>query len=349
MIANAKEFTSKPPAPPEMLAQLRSISRQTKPGRFLVTGSRGYVGQHVLRVLKAGGHSVYGFDLKHPQDESRPSFVGDVNDYRQLQMALEYFRPQVILHLAGMHGTCAHHHYAVSATNIVAAAAEKLFDGRVVFASSCEVYGNGTAVKETARLFPASIRGRAALSAEEIFSAACERGQLAGAINLRLFEVAGASVKNHTRQAVGDDCAKRFVPQVIDNLLHDEPATIRYHRTGGFIQRDFVHVEDAAEAFRQAAELLASGKADRAINLNIGGREGNSVTIDRMAGIIANAAGRPLRTRSQAARESEICCITSNNESAAQVIGYKPVRGLDYIASTAWNYAAGKFYRENQE
>lgn len=62
-------------------------------GRALVTGSAGFVGQHLTRHLTELGYDVHGLDLR---------VNGDVRDYETVHTAVETVEPDVIFHLAAM-------------------------------------------------------------------------------------------------------------------------------------------------------------------------------------------------------------------------------------------------------
>lgn len=61
--------------------------------RCLVTGSAGFVGQHLIRLLEKQGHDVFGFDLKNGQD---------LRSYEDVRQAIDDCRPDKIFHLGAI-------------------------------------------------------------------------------------------------------------------------------------------------------------------------------------------------------------------------------------------------------
>lgn len=109
--------------------------------RVLVTGYRGFLGQHLMRELEAHDHRVYGVDiLTDPSDDLRQPGVA--------LRAVERVMPEVVVHLAAKVGrlfgednpaeTVADN---AGMTALVAQAAASI-KARVVYASTSEVYGD---------------------------------------------------------------------------------------------------------------------------------------------------------------------------------------------------------------
>lgn len=61
--------------------------------KCLVTGSGGFVGGYLVKLLKDQGHEVLGFDLKNDED---------FRDYENVHKAIDYFRPDKIFHIGAL-------------------------------------------------------------------------------------------------------------------------------------------------------------------------------------------------------------------------------------------------------
>jgi UDP-glucuronate 4-epimerase len=106
------------PAPPHERIQSQPLNG-TRPMRYLITGTAGFIGFHLARRLLAEGHSVVGFDgmtayyditLKQKRHailetfERFTPFVGMLEDRAALEKAGDLARPDVILHMAAQAG-----------------------------------------------------------------------------------------------------------------------------------------------------------------------------------------------------------------------------------------------------
>lgn len=70
--------------------------------KVLVTGSSGFIGQHLCRALVSAGHDVVGLDLMPPEDRDfRPVYRQcDILDERQVEDVMRSCKPDAVAHLA---------------------------------------------------------------------------------------------------------------------------------------------------------------------------------------------------------------------------------------------------------
>jgi GDP-4-dehydro-6-deoxy-D-mannose reductase len=61
--------------------------------KALVTGSGGFVGGYLVKLLEQQGHDVYGFDVKEGDD---------FRNYEAVHTAIDYFRPDKIFHIGAL-------------------------------------------------------------------------------------------------------------------------------------------------------------------------------------------------------------------------------------------------------
>ena len=247
----------------------------------LVTGGAGYIGSHLVRKLLARGLRVrvlenflYG-DAGLRDVEGTPGLevrTGDICSRRDMQSAVKDAR--AVIALAALVGdpACEIDHDETMRTNfestrVLLEAGKQGGVQRLVFASSCSVYGaNGTALlDETSWLNPVSLYARTRIMSEELLTQ--ERGNLETII-LRLSTVCGLSPRMRFDLMVNTITARAVVDGKVRIL---GPSQWRPH----------IHVQDAAEAFLRAA-VDAKPEFARGHIYNTGG-DGQNFTIAEVA------------------------------------------------------------------
>lgn len=247
----------------------------------LVTGGAGYIGSHLVRKLLERGFRVrvlekylYGDrGLREIEGESGLEIrEGDICSARDMHSAVKDVR--AVIALAALVGdpACEIDHDETMRTNfestrVLLDAGKQGGVQRLVFASSCSVYGaNGTALlDETSWLNPVSLYARTRIMSEELLTA--ERGDLETII-LRLSTVCGWSPRMRFDLMVNTITARAVVDGKVRIL---GPSQWRPH----------IHVRDAAEAFLRAA-VDAKPEFARGNIYNTGG-DGQNFTIAEVA------------------------------------------------------------------
>jgi lipopolysaccharide/colanic/teichoic acid biosynthesis glycosyltransferase/nucleoside-diphosphate-sugar epimerase len=215
----------------------------------LVTGGAGYIGSHVVRKLLTRGHRVRVLDTflygdhglsalrEHPRLEV---IEGDIRHLRTMSAAVK--GADSIIALAALVGDAACDldvdetvSTNLEATQLLAEVCQRAGVRRVVFASSCSVYGANSelVLNEGSWLNPVSLYARSRVRSEEILLR--QSDNLSVAI-LRLATVFGLSYRMRLDLLVNTFTANAFFDH-----------RIRVH--GGQQYRPNVHVQDAAEAF----------------------------------------------------------------------------------------------------
>lgn len=107
--------------------------------RVLVTGNRGFIGQHLTRELLLNGHTVEGVDLEDGRDLRIPGVA---------EIAIGEFQPDVVVHLAAKVGRLFGEDFPPetiqdnAGMTALVARATAAASARLVYASTSEVYGD---------------------------------------------------------------------------------------------------------------------------------------------------------------------------------------------------------------
>jgi UDP-glucose-4-epimerase GalE len=209
--------------------------------------------------------------------------------------------------------------------------------GRFVFSSTCATYGIPLSVPLTEDLpqHPINPYGQAKLAVERAladFAAAYGWGYAA----LRYFNASGARLDG----TLGEDhCPEtHLIPLVLQTALRQRPYVevfgTDYPTPDGTCIRDFIHVDDLAEAHLLALEKLEPG---RGLCLNLGIGRGYSVReVIRGAEEIT---GQKIPVQEGPRRPGDPPILVASAERAQQILGWQPrFTDLRPIIETAWNW-----------
>ncbi len=295
----------------------------------LVTGGAGFIGSHVVDAHLAAGDRVTVLD---DLSTGRRDWVPRGATFVQADIRSEAARRLVA---AGGFTLLNHHAAQIDVRRSVA---DPVFDAsvnlvgllnllegarsggvtRVVFASSGgTVYGEGAALPlgETTPKFPASPYGTAKLAAEYYLTTFARLHGLAS-VALRYSNVYGPRQDGRGEAGVVAIFARQ--------ALAGEPFTVY---GDGEQTRDLVFVEDVAAANLAASACPLPPVDDLdACAVNIG--TGVETSVNALAALISQAAGRPLALRHAAARSGELRCNALAVAKAARLLGWRPATPL---------------------
>jgi len=314
----------------------------------LVTGGAGYIGSHTVRALRAAGRDVVVLDSLELGDADAvidaPLVVGDITD-RQLVVdtCREYGVSQVV-HFAAYKSVGESMEQPAKYWRNNVAGSVELFEAcleagvrDVVFSSSCSVYGTPDAVPvvETESIKPESVYAETKAMIEKVLT---WYGTTSGlrSVSLRYFNAAGASFDGR----IGEDWTYsiNLIPLAMKALLlGDRRLQVfgnDYDTPDGTCIRDYIHVDDLADAHVKALDHLAAGGESTAVNLGTG--TGSSV-LDVIRATEA-VAGSPVPHDVVARRPGDPVSTFAEPSHAETTLGWKARYGLDEIIRTAYDW-----------
>ncbi|MER7946853.1 UDP-glucose 4-epimerase GalE [Streptomyces sp. NPDC096079] len=315
---------------------------------YLITGGAGYIGSHVVRAMTQAGERVVVLDDLSTGYESRvpegvPLVVGSTLDREVLDRTIAEHGVTGVVHLAakkqvGESVELPLHYYRENVIGLtvlleaVAAAGVRNF----LFSSSAAVYGmpDVDLVTEETPCLPLSPYGETKLAGEWLVRAAGAAHGISTAC-LRYFNVAGAATPE-----LADTGVFNLVPMVFERLDAGESPRIfgdDYDTPDGTCIRDYIHVEDLADAHLVAARKLAEWAAagePRDLTVNIGRGEGVSVTeMVRLINEITEHTTEPLVTPRRAGDPARVVAAADRIESE---LGWKARHDVRDMIESAW-------------
>jgi len=316
--------------------------------QILVTGGAGYIGSHTVKYLLDKGYAVVVVDnlvYGHRQAvDARADFIQlDLADEAALDCLFKQYSIDAVIHFAafasvGESMQDPQKYYFNNVGGTLHLLKVMLDNGvkKIVFSSSCATYGEPQYVPmdEQHPQAPINPYGQSKWIVEQIFENYRKAYGLQY-IALRYFNAAGAAKdgslgENHQPET-------HLIPLVLKALKNGAPA-IRifgtdYDTPDGTCIRDYIHVEDLAQAHYLALEKLSKYSGC----LNLGTGQGTSVKeIIRTA---EKVSGRPCPVEQAPRREGDPARLVASNQKARRILGWEPVyTDMEEIIRTAWNW-----------
>lgn len=317
-------------------------------GAVLVTGGAGYIGSHTVRALRAAGRSVVVLDSLELGTSNAvldaPLVVGDIADRELVERTCAEHRVTELIHFAAyksvgesMQTPEKYFRNNVANTVELLEACRTAGVDKIVFSSSCSVYGTPATVPvtEDVSVAPESVYAESKAIVEKMLR---WYGVVYGmrSVSLRYFNAAGASFDCR----IGEDWqySINLIPLVMKAILLDghrlKVFGDDYPTPDGTCIRDYIHVEDLADAHVKAIEYL--GRGGETLEVNVGTGTGSSVLdVIRAAETVAS---KPVPHDIVGRRAGDPVAVYAAPALAADTLGWTARHGLDEIVRTAYDW-----------
>ncbi len=316
--------------------------------RILVTGGAGYIGSHAVRLFLARGHDVWVYDnLELGHRRAVPAdrlVVGDLSDVAPLEHVLCTRQIEAVVHFAAsaLVGESVrdpakyYRNNLINSINLMECLRRNGI-GRCVFSSTCATYGipRQVPITEDEPQKPINPYGFTKLAVERAladYAAAYQWGYAA----LRYFNASGAGADG----TIGEDHdpETHLIPLVLQVALGQRPYIevfgTDYPTPDGTCIRDYIHVDDLAEAHLLALERLEPGKG---LRYNVGTGRGYSVReVIRTA---EQVTGKSIAVREGPRRPGDPPALVAASEKIQRELDWHPrYTDLRAIVETAWRW-----------
>jgi len=322
--------------------------------RILVTGGCGYIGSATARLLQRSGFEVFVVD--DFSEGHRGAWDGDFEEFDlrdglKVQSFAERESFDGIIHFAARAyiGESMQQPLRYWHANLVPVIhlCEAFPNVPFVFSSTCATYGEPDVDLLSEKLIPAPVNpyGATKLAAERLLRDRSDAHQ-GDFVALRYFNAAGAEAEGGYGEH--HDPEPHIIPRAIlsaMDLLH-EPMSIfgmDWPTPDGTCVRDYIHIEDLADAHVRALQYLFEGGAP--ICLNLGTGKGHSVL--EVIQAVEAATGKSIDWNAAPRRPGDPARLVADPSLAKQVLGWTASRSeLSSIVDSAvrWHSAAPHGY-----
>jgi UDP-glucose-4-epimerase GalE len=313
---------------------------------ILVVGGAGYIGSHAARTLRRSGYEAIIYDnLSRGHASLVDGFeviVADIGDRDKLAQVMK--RVDAVMHFA------AHSQVGESVQNpriyfqnnaeLGLALLNCALDSgvrRFIFSSTCAVYGTPEKmpITEDTPRRPVNPYGTSKLFFENALEA-YDRAYGLRYMSLRYFNAAGADESGEIGEL--HEPETHLIPNALKAITGErgelELFGSDYPTPDGTCIRDYIHVNDLAEAHVLALKALEARKSSAALNLGTG----VGCSVNQVIGMVEEVTGSKVPRRVAPRRAGDPPTLVADPARAQAALQWKATRSLRDIVETAWQW-----------
>ena len=318
--------------------------------RILVLGGAGYIGSHtVYELIKAGESVVIADNLStghleavHPK---ATFYEGDIRDRAFIDSVFEKEDIDGVIHFAAssqvgesMKDPLKYYSNNLCGTEVLLESMLTHHIDKIVFSSTAATYGEPESIPilETDRTQPTNCYGETKLAMEKMFHWTSHAHNLRY-VSLRYFNACGA----HPDGCIGEahNPETHLIPLILQ-VPNNQRDTISifgtdYETKDGTCVRDYIHVNDLAQAHILALNYLRKGNTSNIFNLG----NGIGFTVKEVIETARKVTGHPIPAKEEPRRTGDPSTLIASSDRAKSVLGWEPqFNDLETIISTAWKW-----------
>ncbi|MCK4650615.1 UDP-glucose 4-epimerase GalE [Candidatus Babeliales bacterium] len=319
---------------------------------ILIPGGAGYIGSNTAYLMYKLGYKVIIVDnLFHGQsfNHSWAEFIkADFTDNEVLKNIFSKNKIDAVMHFAALIevGESVKRPRDFYNNNVIKTI--KLLNcmvdhgvKKIVFSSSCAVYGNPVKIPldEDNPYNPISPYGKNKLCIEFALKDYADAYDLQY-VSLRYFNAAGANIKERLGEQHNPET--HIIPLMLRAIKNNKIFKIfgtNYKTEDGTCVRDYIHVKDLAQAHVLALKYLDNGGKSNFFNL--GSEAGYSVK--QMIQAAQKICNKEMKIEICDRRPGDVDILIADSSKIKKVLGWIPkYSDLDFILQTAWEWEQKK-------
>ena len=317
---------------------------------ILVLGGAGYIGSHTVYALAEAGRDVVVADnlvtgfraAVHPKARF---YKADIRSRADMDALFEKESIDGVIHFAAfsqvgesMRDPLKYYENNVCGTNSLLKSMVAHGVDKIVFSSTAATYGEPERVPilETDRTFPTNCYGETKLAMEkEMYWTGVAHGLRY--VALRYFNACGAHPNGQIGEAHNPET--HLIPLILQvpngqrqkiSVFGDD-----YPTADGTCIRDYIHVNDLAQAHILALDYLMGGGKSDVFNLG----NGVGFSVKEVIDVARKVTGHPIPAEICPRRAGDPAQLVASSDKAKSVLGWKPeLDDLETIVRSAWNW-----------
>lgn len=322
--------------------------------KILVTGGAGYIGSHVVKQLGERGYDVLTIDNLSTGHKEAVLYgkleVIDLADKKRLKEVIKDFKPDAVMHFAASIEVAEsvkkplkyYRNNTANTLNLLEVLNEEGINN-FIFSSTAAVYGEPeeVPVKETHSLNPINPYGQSKTFVEKVLKDLSIANKDFKYVSLRYFNVAGADPEGRIGQSYQN--ATHLITRALKTAKGEyEKLYIfgtDYPTPDGTAIRDYIHVDDLAEAHLLALDYIIKGGESDVFNVGYG----HGYSVKEVVETAKKVTGIDFPVEETGRREGDPAVLVADNSKLKKKLSWKPkYDDLEYIVKTAWNWELNK-------
>ena len=328
-------------------------------GKILVTGGAGYIGSHCVLALLEKKYEVVIFDnistghietVDNLKIFGNVEFVkGDLQNLTEIELPFKKYNIDAVIHFAafsqvGESVKNPEKYYKNNVCGTINLLSAMLLHNvkKIVFSSTAATYGEPkyVPIDENHPQNPINPYGQTKLMIEKIMDD-YDKAYGLKSVRLRYFNVAGADSK--CRVGEWHEPETHLIPNVLkasfDGDKHFQMYGTDYETKDGTCVRDYINVEDLAQAHILALEYLKNGGKTNYFNL--GTKDGN--TVKEVFNLCEKVTQKTIAVDVKGRREGDPASLVADNSKAKEILSWNPSKNLEYSIKTAYDWERNNF------
>lgn len=314
---------------------------------ILVVGGAGYIGAHTCKQLATEGIKHLVFDNLSQGHRAFVKwgdfFQGDLNNKADLSACFAKYDIDAVMHFSALANVGESvenplHYYqnnVVGTLNLLEAMQTHKVK-QFIFSSTCAIYGEPQhqTLSEDHPQNPISPYGKSKKMVEDIVQDYSKTQDMNYAF-LRYFNAAGADPDGEIGEAHSPET--HLIPLAIQSALGKQKLEVfgdDYNTPDGTCIRDYIHVNDLANAHIKALRYLQEKKQHLKVNLG----SGVGYSVMEIIKEVERVSGKTVNYQVSKRREGDPAILLANTDRSQDCLGVKINYTLDEIIETAWNW-----------
>ncbi len=314
---------------------------------ILVTGGAGYIGSHTNKALNNAGYDTVVLDnlVKGYEEFVKWGvFVNEDIGSKNIRDIFENYDIDAVMHFAAFSSVAESvekpqmylkNNYK-NTLNLLQIMREYGVD-KFIFSSTAAVYGNPEKIPitENQDLKPINPYGHSKFITEKALEREAEKGDF-NYVSLRYFNAAGCDFDCEVGELHNPET--HLIPLVLDAAAGIRDSInifgTDYDTPDGTCIRDYIHVNDLADAHIKAYEYLKEGNSSEIFNLG----NGQGYSVKEIIDTCKEVTGKDFKVNIDEPRPGDPAVLIADSSKINKKLGWKPEHDLKTIISSAWQW-----------